>query len=49
MSASETYQDIKIRFDALRGKIWNTVIRGFVGESAFEVTLPREQVVAAVR
>jgi hypothetical protein len=49
MFASERYDDIRIAYDMERGKVWNTIIRTLIGDSYFEVNLPRESVVAWVR
>jgi hypothetical protein len=49
MSASQDYADIRTSYDMERGKVWNTVLRTLLGDSYFEVTLPRENIVAWVR
>lgn len=49
MFATKSYDTIQIAYDIERGKVWNTVIRSLVGDSFFEVHLPRESIVAWVR
>lgn len=49
MYASLNYDSIKIAYNLERWKVWNTIIRTFVGDSYFEVTLPKESIVAWVR
>ncbi|GAB0175112.1 MAG: hypothetical protein HHAS10_09910 [Candidatus Altimarinota bacterium] len=49
MYASTGYENIAISYKIEHGKVWNTVIRSLIGDSYFEVELPREGVVAGVR
>ena len=49
MYASLNYDSIKIAYNLERWKVWNTIIRTFVGDSYFEVILPKESIVAWVR
>jgi hypothetical protein len=46
MLASRSYGTIEIAYDMERGKVWNTVIRTLVGDSYFDVNLPKQGIVA---
>ncbi len=49
MEVSRNYDSIQISYAIKRGKVWNTVIRLLVGDSYFDVHLPKENIVAGVR
>lgn len=49
MNVSSDYTNIEISYDMKRGKVWNNVIRLLVGESYFEIRLPKNNIVAGVR
>lgn len=49
MEVSKNYDTIQVSYDIKRGKVWNTVIRLLVGDSYFDVHLPKESIIAGVR
>lgn len=49
MLVDRGYQKIQIAYNIERGKVWNTIIRGLLGDSYFEVYLPKNTIIAWVR
>jgi hypothetical protein len=49
MRVDQHYTSIETRYALEKGKVWNHIIRLLIGESYFEVDLPKENIVAGVR